>query len=371
MTRKAVKLHNHPLPPTEVDRRVREEKITLAQLQRLIPSEWFEPLPLRSWLTLCRVLGSAILGLYLLTLVHLAWGLEILWQLPLLGLLWLLQGWVLVGLFVVGHDCGHQSFSRRPWVNALVGTICLAPLANSYFAWRITHNHHHANTQLRGQEVDWSVFLRTPEELASRSPRPSWIVRLGYALPFGIFLWIAWNTIRRGVEIKALVPSQGWETARIRLWLSTLVMGATLVFLYGGLWFLTGWWGMLKYPGIPALIAMLTGSLIITIQHTGEGSLLFEREGWTPVRGQLVSTFDVRFPVVLEFLWCNISLHVPHHIAPGLPCYWLKKASHALRGAYPDYYQSNKFGLKTLLWFKKTPVLQKAKGESYYLVGAG
>jgi hypothetical protein len=31
---------------------------------------------------------------------------------------------------------------------------------------------------------------------------------------------------------------------------------------------------MLKYHGIPAFITMLTGSLIIAIQHTGEGSLL-------------------------------------------------------------------------------------------------
>ena len=46
-----------------------------------------------------------------------------------------IYGWVLVGLFVVGHDCGHGSFSRRRWVNEVVGHLAMAPLANSFATW--------------------------------------------------------------------------------------------------------------------------------------------------------------------------------------------------------------------------------------------
>ena len=52
---------------------------------------------------------------------------------------------------------------------------------------------------------------------------------------------------------------------------------------------------MLKYHGIPASVAVVTGWLIITIQHADEHSILYEKTGWTPVQDQLVLTFDVRF----------------------------------------------------------------------------
>ena len=53
---------------------------------------------------------------------------------------------VLLQFFVVGHDCGHRSFSKNKLLEDIVGTLAFAPLIYPFEPWRIKHNHHHAHT---------------------------------------------------------------------------------------------------------------------------------------------------------------------------------------------------------------------------------
>ena len=236
-----------PPLPSIVDARLRRDAVTLPLIQQAIPASLLRPSPWRSWWALIRVVGSMGICISLLSLVRPTAGLALLWQVPVLLALWVLYGWVLVGLFLIGHDCGHHSFSTRSWVNSAVGYFCLSPLANSFHTWRLTHRRHHAYTQLRGVEPDWETHLVTREEFESPTHPPSLVTRLGYALPFGVFLWIYWNMIRRGVMTRTMLPAEQYRGERVRLRRSEIIMCACLVVVYGGLWSLSGFWGMLKY----------------------------------------------------------------------------------------------------------------------------
>ena len=69
------------------------------------------------------------------------WSKYVLWP-----IYWGAQGSVMTGLWVLAHECGHQSFSDYEWVNNLVGTVCHSALLVPYHSWRITHGKHHNNT---------------------------------------------------------------------------------------------------------------------------------------------------------------------------------------------------------------------------------
>ena len=356
--------------PASIDALSRTEDLSLRGIRQAIPRHCFRRDRLRSWWTLFRILGCLAACLLALSTLRISGGMTLAWQLPLLMMVWLIYGWVLVGLFVVGHDCGHGSFSKHRWVNDVVGALCLVPLGNSPETWKLTHNHHHAHTLLRGEEVDWSANLVTRDEFARLGWGRAFLTRLGYAVPFGVFIWILCNTVRRGFMLHTILSPERLGRARGRLLRSNLITAAGLLVIYGGLWYFFGVWGMLKTYGIPATVALFTGSWIITVQHADEKSLLYEESGWNPVRGQMASTFDTGFPRWLEYLWCSINIHVPHHIAPSIPWYHLKEAGEAIRRSFPSYYLERSFRFRHISWFRRTPFLKRVEGKGYYLIEA-
>lgn len=58
----------------------------------------------------------------------------------------LVQGFIMTGLWVLAHECGHQAFSEHRWLNDTVGFILHSALGAPYFSWKITHGKHHKAT---------------------------------------------------------------------------------------------------------------------------------------------------------------------------------------------------------------------------------
>jgi omega-6 fatty acid desaturase (delta-12 desaturase) len=66
---------------------------------------------------------------------------------PLRFALWslytFLQGLFGSGVWVLAHECGHQSFSTSKTFNDTLGLILHSALLVPYFSWKITHRNHH------------------------------------------------------------------------------------------------------------------------------------------------------------------------------------------------------------------------------------
>jgi omega-6 fatty acid desaturase (delta-12 desaturase) len=77
------------------------------------------------------------------------------------------QGLFGTGLWVLAHECGHQSFSPSKTLNDTVGWICHSALLVPYFSWKISHGKHHKATG--NMERDMVFLPRTREEHATRT----------------------------------------------------------------------------------------------------------------------------------------------------------------------------------------------------------
>lgn len=88
---------------------------------------------------------------------------------PLWGLYTFLQGLFGTGLWVLAHECGHQSFSPSKTLNDTVGWIVHSSLLVPYFSWKISHGKHHKATGHMDRDM---VFRpKTRAEYASRIGR--------------------------------------------------------------------------------------------------------------------------------------------------------------------------------------------------------
>jgi omega-6 fatty acid desaturase (delta-12 desaturase) len=89
---------------------------------------------------------------------------------PVRSLLWfvytIVQGLFGTGLWVLAHECGHQSFSPSKVLNDTTGLICHSALLVPYFSWKISHGKHHKATG--NMERDMVFVPKTREVYASR-----------------------------------------------------------------------------------------------------------------------------------------------------------------------------------------------------------
>lgn len=84
--------------------------------------------------------------------------------------LWAVYGFVQglfgTGLWVLAHECGHQSFSPSKTLNDTVGWFCHSALLVPYFSWKISHGKHHKATGNMDRDM---VFVpRNREDHASK-----------------------------------------------------------------------------------------------------------------------------------------------------------------------------------------------------------
>lgn len=89
---------------------------------------------------------------------------------PLRAALWFMytvvQGLFGTGLWILAHECGHQSFSPSKVLNDTVGWVCHSILLVPYFSWKISHGKHHKATG--HMERDMVFVPVTKEQYATK-----------------------------------------------------------------------------------------------------------------------------------------------------------------------------------------------------------
>ena len=140
---------------------------TARDLKAAIPEHCFVKSLPRSMLYLVRDMGLMIAGLYLMaTLVQsdfwtggggleeevagvtnstTSWASMYHWPLKLAAVAvhWTFTGFVMWCVFVVGHDCGHTTFSEYQWLNDILGHVTHGSILVPFWPWARSHRMHH------------------------------------------------------------------------------------------------------------------------------------------------------------------------------------------------------------------------------------
>jgi fatty acid desaturase len=92
-------------------------------------------------------------------------------------------------------------------------------------------------------------------------------------------------------------------------------------------------WALLHFWLLPHLVFCVWFGIYAYVQHTAVDVPVYDASSWTPTRGQLLGTVNVRFPRWLGVWHGHGDLHLPHHIVPTAPSYHMPVINDALRAS--------------------------------------
>ena len=247
---------------------------------------------------------------------------------------WQISGFFMWGIFVVGHDCGHGTFSDSTLLNDIVGHICHGSILVPYFPWQLSHRRHHMYHN--HIEKDYSHPWYTPDKL--EKPDEGWarLMEQYPSLRF-FFPFIGWPLYLYGMPDGSHwlpFPSQRlWKDTDASEYKRCLISTAVVIANIAAIYFLCeeNMMNMLYYY-VPSWVTFSWWLVTVTyLQHHDHDTVVYDDEDWKFVDAAF-QTVDRKFGYGLDALHHHITDgHVVHHIFfTKIPHYNLPIATKAL-----------------------------------------
>ena len=323
-----------------------KSRSTLSDVIRSIPAECFQRNPWKAYGGLAMTISAVAVGYLAVYLVQAAW---------FLPLFWIYTGTAMTGLFMLGHDCAHMTFSASRRMNSLIGHLVFLPLFYPFHGWRVTHNRHHAHTNHAELEEAWKpLSVNEYRSLGSFGRFRYWCYR-------GYFWWLA------TVYYEFAVTLNPWQFEKNKD-RNAVLASVAIVLLYACVFIpsvvmMVGLKGLIVYFVVPWLVFHFWNSTFTLIHHT-HPDIPYQPEGqWAMVSGQLYSTVHCTYPRWVEFLCHDINVHIPHHVSTAIPSYNLRKAYVAIRKNWEPYVHETHFSWRTMSDLLHRCYLRDDKGD--------
>lgn len=329
---------------------------TLQDLRNAIPAHCWKKDTARSMahlaLDVAIVVGIAV-GAYAVN----SWAL---WP-----LYWFAQGTMFWALFVIGHDCGHQSFSNNKALNDFVGNITHASIMVPYHGWRISHRTHHANHGHVENDESWYPMR---ESIYTKLDNMAKIGRL--TLPWAMFAYPFYLWRRSpGKEGSHYDPSCDLFTPQERnLVLTTNAFMLGMVAVLGACTWWLGPMAVLKLYVVPYWLNVVWLDVVTYLHHHGpsdenEKMPWYRGEEWSYLRGGL-STIDRDYGIFNK-IHHDIGTHVIHHLFPQIPHYNLTEATEACKPVLGKFYREPEPSPGPIPTHLFAPLIRSFKNDHY------
>ena len=254
------------------------------------------------------------LGILVLMYFSLNWS-----YLITLGLA-VVAGFFLVRIFIIQHDCGHQSFLRSSKWNNVIGFFSSLFSTIPYRYWSHSHAEHHAhNGQLEHRGVGDIYFLTTEEYLG----RSRW-GKLRYRIfrhPLIQFLAMPVLYLVVSMRYPFLRKSiKNWKKIRIGYLANNLLLAS----VYAALALILGWQKLLLVHVPVLLIFGMIAFWFFYIQHQHEENYNEWNDKWDYLAASVLGSTYYKLPRLFQWLTGNIGFHHIHHLNSRIPNYHLE-----------------------------------------------
>ncbi|MGE6628881.1 fatty acid desaturase [Bacillus sp. NPDC077027] len=251
----------------------------------------------------------------------------------------------LTRIFIIFHDCCHQSFFKQKQFNHLFGFITGVLTLFPYLQWQRSHSIHHATSSNLDKRGTGDIWLLTVKEYQEASVWTKIRYRL-YRNPFNMFILgpIFVFLLQNRFNVKGARTKERWNTYLTNVTIVLLAVGTCLIF---------GWQGFLLVQGPIFLISGSLGIWLFYVQHTFEDSYFEEDEHWNYVQAAVEGSSFYKLPKLLQWLTGNIGYHHVHHLSPRVPNYKLEVAheqSEPLKNVPTITLKSSLESMKFRLW---------------------
>ncbi|TMW72857.1 fatty acid desaturase [Alteribacter natronophilus] len=223
-----------------------------------------------------------------------------------------------VRIFIIFHDCCHQSFFKSRRANEIVGTITGILTLFPYSQWQHDHNVHHASSGNLDKRGVGDLWILTTDEYLESSRWVRFKYRL-YRNPFVMFIL---------GPIYAFIIEQRFnrKDARRKERMNTHLTNVSIVAITAVMIMLVGWQAFLMIQFPIFLISGSVGIWLFYVQHQFEDSYFEWKEEWEYVRAAVEGSSFYKLPKILQWITGNIGYHHVHHLNPRVPNYNLEKA---------------------------------------------
>jgi acyl-lipid omega-6 desaturase (Delta-12 desaturase) len=223
----------------------------------------------------------------------------------------------LIRLFMIQHDCGHESFFRHrsmnDWTGRVIGVLTLTP----YEYWRRSHALHHASSGNLDRRGIGDIDTLTVREYLALSRWRQLLYRM-YRHPlvmFGVgpaYLFVFRHRLPMGLMYS------GWQP-----WVSAMATNAAIAILVAAMIWLAGAGTFLLVQLPITLLAASVGVWLFYVQHQFEDTFWEHDDGWTFQEAALHGSSHYDLPAVLRWFTANIGVHHVHHLSNRIPYYRL------------------------------------------------
>ncbi len=255
----------------------------------------------------------------------------------------------LIRIFIIFHDCCHQSFFKNKTANKVLGTITGVVTLFPFSQWKHSHSIHHATSGNLDKRGIGDMWVLTVEEYVAA---PFW-TKIQYRLYRNPLIMFGFGPI----YIVLISNRFNTKTAKLKERLNTyltniLIVGVSAIFCYT-----IGWENYLIVEGPIFFISAVLGIWLFYVQHQFEDTYFEEDTNWEYVKAAVEGSSFYKLPKLLQWITGNIGYHHVHHLSPRVPNYNLESVHNntlPLQNVPTITLKTSLTSLKFRLWDEET-----------------